>query len=135
MPRAVDVRQVSPVPLVDPPPAAPVANTWLRAIGRLPDDQNLHCAVLAYASDMTLLDIACYPDGVSWIDPRLEQASLDHAMWFHRPFRADGWLLYSQTVPTVAGGRAFARGTVFTEGGELVASVAQDGVSRLRAGE
>src|SRR5262245_63608763 len=93
-PRAVEIRQVTPVPLVDPPPVAPEARTWLRAHGRLPDDHNLHRAVPAYASDMTLLDIACCPDGVAWIDPRVEQASLDHAMWFHRPFRIDEWLLY-----------------------------------------
>ena len=112
-PRAVEVRQVRPVALVDPPPVDPEAHTWLRAIGRLPDDQNLHCAVLAYASDMTLLDIACYPHGVSWVDPRMEQASLDHAMWFHRPFRCDEWLLYAQAAPVQAGGRAFVRGSVF----------------------
>ena len=67
--------------------------------------------MLAYASDLTLLDIACYPYGVNWADPRVEQASLDHAMWFHRPFRADDWLLYAQAVPTLASGRAFARGS------------------------
>jgi acyl-CoA thioesterase-2 len=130
-PRPVDIRQVRPVPLFDPPPVPPVAHTWLRAIGELPDDPMLHRAVLAYASDLTLLDIACYPHGVSWIDPRMEQASLDHAMWFHRPFRADEWLLYTQAVPTLAGGRAFARGSVFTRGGTLVASVTQEGLSRL----
>src|SRR5262245_7124677 len=134
-PRAVEVRQVHPVPIVDPAPAAPEAHTWLCAHGRLPDDHNLHCAVLAYASDMTLLDIACYPDGVSWIDPRVEQASLDHAMWFHQPFRVDEWLLYVQAVPLVAGGRAFARASVFTRSGNLVASVTQEGVSRIRDGE
>jgi acyl-CoA thioesterase-2 len=130
-PRAVEVRQVSPVPLFDPPPVRPVAHTWLRAIGELPADPLVHRAVLAYASDLTLLDIACYPHGVSWIDARVEQASLDHAMWFHRPFRVDDWLLYAQAVPTLAGGRAFARGSVFTRGGALVASVAQEGLSRL----
>jgi acyl-CoA thioesterase-2 len=91
--------------------------------------------VLAYASDMTLLDIACYPHGVSWIDPRVEQASLAHAMWFHRPFRCDEWLLYAQAAPVQAGGRAFVRGSVFTQAGALVASVAQEGLSRFRQGE
>ena len=133
--RAVEIRQVRPVPLFDPPAVTPEAQTWLRAIGRLPDDQNLHCAVLAYASDMTLLDIACYPHGVSWIDPRVEQASLDHAMWFHQPFRCDEWLLYAQAVPVQAGGRALARASVFTRAGALVASVAQEGLSRFREGE
>jgi acyl-CoA thioesterase-2 len=132
VPRAVEVRQVHPVPLFDPPPAPPEALTWLRAMGRLPDDPLLHAAVLAYASDATLLDIACYPLGLAWIDPRVEQASLQHAMWFHRPFRVDEWLLYAQVVPTVADGRALARGSVFTRAGTLVASVAQEGVSRIR---
>jgi acyl-CoA thioesterase II len=130
-PRAVEVRPARPVPLFDPPAVPPVANTWLRAVGRLPDDPTLHRAVLAYASDTTLLDTACYPHGVSWIDPRVAQASLDHAMWFHRPFRADEWLLYAQAVPTLAAGRAFARGSVFTRDGVLVASVTQEGLSRL----
>jgi len=131
-PRGVEIRQVRPVPLFDPPPLPPVAHTWLRATSRLPDDPLVHAAVLAYASDATLLDIACYPHGVSWIDPRVEQASLDHAMWFHRPFRADEWLLYAQVVPTVAGGRALAQGRVFTRDGALVASVTQEGLSRIR---
>lgn len=133
-PRAVEIRQVHPVPLFDPPPVPPVAHTWLRAIGPLPDDPNLHRAVLAYASDATLLDVACYPYGVSWVDPRMEQASLDHVMWFHRDFRADEWLLYAQTVPSLAAGRAFARGSIFARGGALVASVAQEGLSRLAPG-
>ena len=138
-PRAVEVRQVRPVALVDPPPVDPEAQTWLRAIGRLPDDHNLHCAVLAYASDMTLLDIACYPHGVSWVDPRVEQASLDHAMWFHRPFRADEWLLYARRPRRFrrAAGPSSAA-ACFTRAGALVASVAQEGVrarSRFRQGE
>lgn len=134
-PRAVEIRQVHPVPLFDPPPVPPIAHTWLRAIGRLPDDPMLHAAVLAYASDTTLLDTACYPHGVSWIDPRAEQASLDHAMWFHRAFRVDEWLLYAQSIPTVAAGRALARGSVFTRAGSLVASVTQEGLSRILPGE
>ena len=125
-PRAVEVRQVSPVPLVDPPPVDPEAHSWLRAIGRLSDDHNLHCAVLAYASDMTLLDIASYPHGVSWIDPRVEQASLAHAMWFHRPFRCDEWLLYAQTARFRRAAGLRPR-SVFHATGALVASVAQEG--------
>ena len=130
-PRAVEIRQIHPLPLFDPPSVPPVAHTWLRAIGPLPDDPIVHQAVLAYASDTTLLDVACYPHGVSWIDPRVEQASLDHAMWFHRPFRVDEWLLYAQAVPSLATGRAFARGSIFTREGVLVASVAQEGLSRF----
>ena len=134
-PRAIEVRQVSPVPLFDPPPGPPLAHSWLRAVGRLPDDPLLHLAVLAYASDTTLLDIGCYPHGLSWIDPRMEQASLDHAMWFHRPLRADEWLLYAQVAPSLAAGRAYVRGSVFTRTGVLVASVAQEGLSRRRPSE
>jgi len=135
IPRAVEIRQVAPVPLFDPPAVPPVAHTWLRTIGPMPDDPALHRAVLAYASDLTLLDTACYPQGVSWIDPRVEQASLNHAMWFHRPFRADEWLLYAQTIPTLASGRALARGAVFTRDGALAASVTQEGLSRLLQGD
>lgn len=135
MPRAVEVRQVSPVPLIDPPPVPPVAHTWVKAMAALPDDQALHCAVLAYVSDATLLDIACYPHGLSWIDPRAQQASLSHAMWFHRAFRIDEWLLYAQHVPTVAGGRALARGSVFSRDGAMVASVVQEGLSQIAAAD
>ena len=133
-PRAVEIRQVHPVPLFEPPSVPPVAHTWLRAIGRVDGDPNLHRAVLAYASDTTLLDTACYPHGVSWIDPRVEQASLGHTMWFHRPFRVDEWLLYAQVVPSLTAGRALAKGSVFTRDGALVASVAQEGLSQLDAG-
>jgi len=133
-PRAVEVRQVRPVPLLDPPPVAPTADTWLRSLGRLPDDPVLHAAVLAYASDLTLLDIACQPRGLSWIDPRMEQASLDHAMWFHRPFRVDGWLLYAQSALCLAAGRALVQGHVYTRDGALAVTVAQEGLSRVAGG-
>jgi len=94
----------------------------------------LHEATFAYACDMTLLDITCYPLGLAWLDPRVEQASLDHGMWFHRSFRMDHWLLYVQQSPVAAEGRALARGSLFTRDGALVASVVQEGVSRLRGG-
>ena len=135
MPRAVEVRQVSPVPLFDPPPVPPIAHTWIKATAAMPDNQALHCAVLAYASDTTLLDIAFYPHGVSWISPKVQQASLSHGMWFHRPFRVDEWLLYSQHVASSAGGRAIAHGSVFTLDGALVASVVQEGLSQIAAGD
>ena len=135
MPRAVEVRHVRPVPLFDPPPVPPIAHTWIKAVAAMPDDQALHCALLAYASDATLLDIACYPHGVSWISPKVQQASLSHGMWFHRPFRIDEWLLYSQHVASSAGGRAIARGSVFTRDGALVASVVQEGLSQIAPGD
>jgi acyl-CoA thioesterase-2 len=109
-----------------------VAQVWLRAAGRLSDDPALHAAVLAYASDLTLLSASVVPHGVYIGDPRLVPASLDHAMWFHRPFRADEWLLYDQVSPSASGGRGFATGRLFTQQGLLIASVVQEGMVRLR---
>ncbi len=109
----------------------PYQNVWLRADGDLPDDPLLHTIVLTYASDMTLLDTALLPHAGSWFDPTLFMASLDHAMWFHRSFRADRWLLYSQDTPTATRGRGLARGLVFTQEGTLVASVVQEGLIRV----
>jgi acyl-CoA thioesterase-2 len=135
MPRAVEIRHVRPVPLIDPPPGPPIAHTWIKTIAAMPDDPALHCAVLAYASDTTLLDIACHPHGVAWISPKAQQASLSHSMWFHRPFRIDAWLLYAQEAASSAGGRAIARGSVFTRDGVLVASAVQEGLSEVASGD
>jgi acyl-CoA thioesterase-2 len=88
--------------------------------------------VLAYASDMTLLDTCLLPHGISWFSGRLQSASLDHAMWFHHPFRADDWLLYAQDSPSAAGARGFNRGSLYSRDGKLVASVAQEGLIRVR---
>ena len=114
-------------------PAHPaLARVWLRADGPLGDDPVVHAAVLAYASDLTLLSAAVVPHG-TWIgDPQLQPASLDHAMWFHRPLRADEWLLYDQVSPSASGGRGFAIGRLFTEDGRLVATAVQEGLIRLR---
>ena len=109
-----------------------VARVWLRAAGHLADDPALHAAVLAYASDLTLLSASVVPHGVYIGDPRLVPASLDHAMWFHRPFRVDEWLLYDQVSPSASGGRGFATGRLFTQQGRLIASVVQEGMVRLR---
>ena len=103
---------------------------WIRATGQLPDDQAIHQSVLAYASDMTLLDASLVPHQTSVFDPSIAPASLDHAMWFHRPFRADDWLLYSHDSPSAGGGRGFSRGLVFRRDGTLVSSVSQEGVIR-----
>ncbi len=105
---------------------------WLRACDRLPDDPLIHVAVLAYASDMTLLDVALAPHGASVFDPGIQAASLDHALWLHRPFRADDWLLYAQDTPSACSGRGFARGLIYDRTGRLVASVAQEGLIRPR---
>jgi acyl-CoA thioesterase-2 len=109
----------------------PVRRVWLRAIGSIPDDLLLHQAVLAYASDYGLLDAALQPHGLNIRTPNLQVASLDHALWFHRPFRADDWLLYVMDSPAAAGARGFTRGSFFTRDGVLVASVAQEGLMRL----
>ena len=105
---------------------------WMRTRSALPDDPALHVAVLAYLSDMTLLDTALIAHGRSVFDPDLQVASLDHAMWFHRPGRADAWLLYAQDSPSASGARGFVRGQIFTEDNVLVASVAQEGLMRRR---
>jgi acyl-CoA thioesterase-2 len=113
-------------------PGEPRFHVWIRATGRLPDDPAIHQCVLAYASDMTLLDSSLIPHGRTVFDRALQGASLDHALWLHRPFRADDWLLYAQDTPSASGARGFARGLIFTRRGELVASVAQEGLIRER---
>jgi len=105
---------------------------WVRATGRLPDEPAIHQCVLAYASDMTLLDAALIPHGRTVFSDDIMAASLDHALWFHRPFRADEWLLYAQDSPSLADSRGFSRGLIFASDGTLVASVAQEGLLRLR---
>jgi acyl-CoA thioesterase-2 len=110
-------------------------NVWIRATGKLPDDPAIHQCVLAYASDMSLLDTALAPHGRSLFEKEFMGASLDHALWLHRPFRADDWLLYAQETPTMTGARGFARGLIYTRDGTLVASVAQEGLVRIRRKE
>ncbi len=105
---------------------------WMRATAPLPDDPGLHAAMLAYMSDMTLLDTALAAHGRSVFDPDIQGASLDHSIWFHRPIRADGWLLYAEDSPSASGALGFARGTVFDRSGALVASTAQEGLIRRR---
>ena len=112
--------------------ADPVQHIWLRASAPLPDHPALHRAVLAYLSDMTLLDTALVVHKRSLFDAGLQVASLDHALWFHRTFRADAWLLYAQDSPSTSGGRGLTRGALFTLEGALVASVAQEGLIRVR---
>jgi len=107
-------------------------HVWIRTTSRLPDDPSIHRCALAYASDFTLLDAALLPHRRSVFDTDIMAASLDHALWFHRPFRADEWLLYSQEGPNLHGARGFARGMIFAPDGTLVASVAQEGLLRER---
>ncbi len=130
--RPIEIRPVDLSRYLSPENRAPSQQVWIRATGHLGDDQSLHQCVLAYASDFTLLDTALIAHGRFVFDPTLMLASLDHAIWFHRSFRADDWLLYAQDSPSSGAGRAFCRGTLFTRGGELVASTAQEGLLRER---
>jgi acyl-CoA thioesterase-2 len=128
-----DLRTVGPLSVEaerDPSLRTTKSLVWLRVVGDLPDDPLLHVCLMTYASDMTLLDSVLLGHGLSWLDGRTTGASLDHAMWFHRTFRADRWLLYAQDSPVAYGARGLARGEVFTEQGELVVSVVQEGLIR-----
>ena len=133
-PRPIEIRPVTDDDrdVMHPAKRPPFQHVWIKASGAIPDALSLHQCVLAYASDMTLLDTCLLPHGVSWFSGRLQSASLDHAMWFHHSFRADEWLLYSQDSPSASAGRGFNRGSIFTRDGKLVASVAQEGLIRLR---
>ncbi len=129
--RPIELRPVNYERYFSPKPQAdPVQHVWVRATDTLPDDPNIHNCVMAYASDMTLLDTSLIAHGRSIFDTDLIIASLDHALWFHRPFRADEWLLYSQDSPNTSGARGFNRGSLFTRDGLLIASVAQEGLIR-----
>jgi len=110
----------------------PHFHVWMRATEPLPEDPAIHQCVLAYASDMMLLDSALIPHGRTVFEKSIQGASLDHALWFHRPFRADEWLLYAQDTPNAEGARGFSRGLIFKRDGTLVASVAQEGLIRER---
>jgi len=129
-PRPIDSRYVDWSPPDRAEPLPPHQRIWIRADGRLPDDPVLHQCVVTYASDMTLLDTALLPHGGTYRSAHIQMASLDHAMWFHRPFRADEWLLYVQDTPSASDGRGIARGLFFTERGELAVSVVQEGLIR-----
>jgi len=129
--RPIEMRPVDLTHFVSKEKLPPVQNVWVKATGDLPEDVALHQCVLAYASDMTLLDTSLFAHGRSVFNQDLQLASLDHAMWFHRPFRADEWLLYSQDSPSAAGARGFNRGSVYTRDGVLVASATQEGLIRL----
>ncbi len=130
--RPIDVRPVDPVDIFHPEPRAPRQMCWMKCRDPLPDDYRLHQCVLAYLSDWSLLDTATLPHAVSFLQDDMQMASLDHAMWFHRRFRADAWLLYVQDSPSASGARGLNRGLVYTRDGVLVASAAQEGLIRRR---
>ncbi len=131
-PRPIDVRYVGDPPRVaqDKGYRAPRSQVWMRADGALPDDPLLHVCAVAYASDMTLLDSTLLAHGRAWGTGDVIGASLDHAMWFHRPFRADGWWLYDQESPWTGASRGLARGSIYTRDGALAVSVVQEGLLR-----
>jgi len=136
-PRPIDLRYVDDPPFLaavkgDAEARDPNSQVWLRAAGALPDDPLLHVCVLAYASDMTLLDSVLAPHGIDWTGRISFIASLDHAMWFHDVFRADEWLLYDQHSPWAGNARGLARGSIFAHDGRLVCSVVQEGLVRQR---
>ncbi len=130
--RPLDFRPVTPIDPFRAQKRPPIRHVWFRTVAPLPDDRITHQAVLAYASDYGLLPTALQPHGVPFRSRELQLASLDHALWMHRPFRADDWLLYAVESPAASGARGFVRGSIYTRDGILVASVAQEGLMRLR---
>jgi acyl-CoA thioesterase-2 len=130
-PRPIDLRYVNGDPVSRKGTAASTQQVWLRADGTLPDDPVLHACVVTYASDMTLLDTTILPFGIGWDSPGIQMASVDHAMWFHRPFRADEWLLYDQEAVSTSSARGMAHGSIFSSDGRLVVSVVQEGLTRI----
>jgi len=129
--RPFEFRVVEPFDYVRPQQMAATQHVWLRAVGRLPDDEHLHRCLLAYVSDYNLLATAVRPHGTTYLSGQLIMASIDHAMWFHRSPRVDDWLLYSMDSPSASGARGFARGTLHSRDGRLIASTAQEGLIRV----
>ncbi|UOV01222.1 acyl-CoA thioesterase [Pseudoxanthomonas mexicana] len=126
-----EFRHVYPRDELNPPKRPPFQQVWFRLSEPVGDSPELHRALLAYASDFQLLGTATYPHGISYYQPNVQMASLDHALWFHRPFRADDWLLYSIDSPSASSARGLARGQIFDRQGRLVASSAQEGLIRV----
>ncbi|MEZ5926235.1 MAG: acyl-CoA thioesterase II [Hyphomicrobiaceae bacterium] len=128
----IEFRPINIERFLDPSPRPAEQNVWMRVSGRMPEDPKLHQIVLAYMSDYSLIDTALVGHGRVITDPTLQIASIDHALWFHRPGRVDDWLLYAQDSPSASGGRGFCRGSIFRRDGVLVASAAQEGLFRNR---
>jgi acyl-CoA thioesterase-2 len=131
--RPFEFRPVKPPDLFPVSPSAPFKYVWFRAVDALPDDEALHRCLLAYVSDFHLLDTALKPHALSMVSPKLQMASIDHAMWFHRTVRVDDWLLYAVESPSASGARGFTRGSIFARDGRLVASVSQEGLIRVKS--
>jgi acyl-CoA thioesterase-2 len=126
-----EFRHVYPRDELNPPKRPPFQQVWFRLAEKVGDAPELHRALLAYASDFHLLGTATFPHGISYYQPNVQMASLDHALWFHRPFRADDWLLYAIDSPTAQNARGLARGLIYDRGGRLVASTVQEGMIRV----
>lgn len=130
--RPIEVRPVTAVNPLAPKPEAPKQYLWIKANGAMPDDPRIHQYVLAYASDWGFLVTALHPHGVTLMTPGMKVATIDHSMWFHRPFRMDEWLLYAIDSPSASGSRGLVRGEIYNQRGELVASAVQEGLMRQR---
>lgn len=133
-PRPIEIRPVDPSNPLKPDQRPATHQVWFRASDPLPDARSLHHYLLAYASDFSFLTTALRPHGASWLTPGMQVASVDHAMWFHRPFRFDDWLLYDMRSPSASGARGLVQGRIFDREGNLVASTAQEGLIRDRRG-
>ncbi|MEM1434869.1 MAG: acyl-CoA thioesterase II [Pseudomonadota bacterium] len=131
--RPIDFRPVHPWNPAATEPRPPEQLAWMKIRDPLPEDPRLHQCALAYLSDWSLLDTATLPHALNWMDDTVQMASLDHSMWFHRPFRTDEWLLYVQDSPSASGARGFNRGLIYNQQGQLVASAAQEGLMRVHA--
>jgi acyl-CoA thioesterase-2 len=134
-PHPIDQRHIGALPWHREGPGEPNQRLWIRADGDLPDDPLLHACVATYASDMSLFDVILAPHDIGWDDAEFMGATLDHCMWFHRPFRADEWLLYDTDSPVAAGGRGLARGFLFKRDGKLCVTLVQEGLARVRSRE
>ena len=130
--KPIEVRPVAPLNPFNPEISEPQQHIWFRAAGELPDDPAVHKYMLAYASDFRLCTTSLRPHGYSFMHPKMQVASLDHSMWFYRPFRFDEWLLYTMDSPMAINGRGLSRGRVYTQDGLLVASTAQEALIRKR---
>jgi len=130
--KPIEIRHVNPINPFKPEKRIPVKYVWFRAIGLLPDEMAVHHYLLAYASDFNLVGTSLYPHGHTFWEPSMQMASLDHAMWFHRDFRMDDWLLYAMESPSASRARGLSIGRIFTQDGRLVATVSQEGLIRHR---
>jgi len=129
--RPFEFRPVRPINFSEPEVLPPIKHIWIKAVDTLPDESSVHQNLLAYVSDYELLGTSTLPHGLAFGAGHVQMASLDHAVWFHRKFRIDEWLLYTMDSPNASGARGFARGQFYTESGSLVASTAQEGLVRL----